>query len=393
MRSRHAWFLIGTFAFSLAALAQEQAKPPAVPAVEKPAATATETARPGTPVTATDATGTRGDVVLDSNGGYSTLDGGVILKPKSGFPWILGLSGSSSGGFAVVNSARDKQLFRIQDNGDVELHGNDNALSIWATHAGNPLTIKESGSQGLSSGGFHVSIDGPGMMLLGGLQMGFGGTSMINGIVAGQPLNLNLWADRDVVIGGTSAHNSGLKVDSDGISYYRGRVGIGTTTPGSNYKLDVNGNANFTGTITGGNFQALYQDVAEWVPSVEDLTPGTVVVLDPEAGNGVMKSNHAYDTTVAGVVSAQPGIILGKGGASQEQIATTGRVRVRVDATAGAIRVGDLLVTSDKPGMAMKSEPIDVNGAKIHRPGTIVGKALQNLPAGEGEILVLLSLQ
>jgi hypothetical protein len=96
---------------------------------------------------------------------------------------------------------------------------------------------------------------------------------------------------------------------------------------------------------------------------------------------------------VAGVVSAQPGIILGKGGAEKEQIATTGRVRVRVDATAAPIRIGDLLVTSDKPGMAMKSLPIEMGGAALHRPGTIVGKALEPLPKGEGEILVLLSLQ
>jgi hypothetical protein len=73
-------------------------------------------------------------------------------------------------------------------------------------------------------------------------------------------------------------------------------------------------------------------------------------------------------------------------------IATTGRVRVKVDA-GRPIRVGDLLVSSDKPGMAMKSEPIDVGGVRIHRPGTIIGKALEPLASGQGEILVLLSLQ
>ena len=41
----------------------------------------------------------------------------------------------------------------------------------------------------------------------------------------------------------------------------------------------------------------------------------------------------------------------------------------------------------------MKLQPIDVGGAKIHRPGTVVGKALQALSSGRGEILVLLSLQ
>ncbi|MEA2491579.1 MAG: hypothetical protein QOH21_3371 [Acidobacteriota bacterium] len=177
-----------------------------------------------------------------------------------------------------------------------------------------------------------------------------------------------------------------------------GDVGIGTTAPTA--KLDVNGNlkvsgnVNVTGTITGASvIGAVYQDLAEWVPATEDMLPGTVVVLDPAVSNQVMPSHRAYDLTVAGVVSAQPGLILGVGSATKEQIATTGRVKVKVDATRGAIAIGDILVTSDKPGMAMKSQPIDVAGIAIHRPGTVVGKALEPLANSEGEILVLLSLQ
>jgi hypothetical protein len=171
-----------------------------------------------------------------------------------------------------------------------------------------------------------------------------------------------------------------------------GNVGIGLA-PGSNYRFEVAGNAHFSGTVTGGNIAAKYQDVAEWVPSATNMTAGTVVVLDPSVSNHVMPSSRPYDTSVAGVVSAQPGLILGEESASSEMIATTGRVKVRVDATRGPIRIGDLLVTGAKPGMAMKSEMIDVAGVQIHRPGTIVGKALEALDGGEGEILVLLSLQ
>jgi hypothetical protein len=74
-------------------------------------------------------------------------------------------------------------------------------------------------------------------------------------------------------------------------------------------------------------------------------------------------------------------------------VATTGRVRVKVDATSAPIRVGDLLVTSDKEGSAMRSQPLDLGGTPIHRPGTLIGKALEPLAKGVGEILVLLSLQ
>ncbi|MEK6287873.1 MAG: hypothetical protein AABO57_19310 [Acidobacteriota bacterium] len=58
-----------------------------------------------------------------------------------------------------------------------------------------------------------------------------------------------------------------------------------------------------------------------------------------------------------------------------------------------AIRVGDLLVTGDKEGVAMRSQPLDLGGTAIHRPGTLIGKALELLDKGGGEILVLLSLQ
>jgi hypothetical protein len=153
------------------------------------------------------------------------------------------------------------------------------------------------------------------------------------------------------------------------------------------------GNAHFEGNVTGTSIRANYQDVAEWVPSATDLDPGTVVVLSRDRSNAVSPATSSYDSTVAGVVSAQPGVILGEGGADKEMVATTGRVRVKVDATRGPIAIGDLLVTSDRRGYAMRSEPLDLGGVAIHRPGTIIGKALEALPGGEGEILVLLSLQ
>jgi predicted heme/steroid binding protein len=168
-----------------------------------------------------------------------------------------------------------------------------------------------------------------------------------------------------------------------------GSTGLVTIAgPGTGTRLRVNGDIDVVG-----NINAKYQDMAEWVPAAEMLPAGTVVVLDPSVSNQVMSSTAAYATTVAGVVSDHPGIILGERGASKVQVATTGRVKVKVDATKGAVHIGDLLVTSDQPGTAMKSQPIDVGGMKIHRPGTLIGKALEPLAGGQGEILVLLSLQ
>jgi hypothetical protein len=153
-------------------------------------------------------------------------------------------------------------------------------------------------------------------------------------------------------------------------------------------RLDSSGNVTVAGTIA-----ATYQDMAEWVESSQELAAGTVVVLDQTKSNHVVASSLAYDTRVAGVISSQPGITLGEKGTSKVLVATTGRVKVKVDATGAPIRIGDLLVTSDTEGVAKRSEPLIIGGVQIHRPGTLIGKALEPLSTGTGEILVLLSLQ
>lgn len=72
-------------------------------------------------------------------------------------------------------------------------------------------------------------------------------------------------------------------------------------------------------------------------------------------------------------------------------VATTGRVTV--EATRAPVRFSDLLVTSDVEGVAMKSVPVGLGGASVHRPGTIIGEALEPLAVGAGEILVPLGMQ
>lgn len=172
--------------------------------------------------------------------------------------------------------------------------------------------------------------------------------------------------------------------------------GSTSTISAANVTAGTFGAGNYTfpnNVIVNGNIAAKYQDLAEWVPSVEQIAAGTVVVLDATKDNHVISSTQPYDTRVAGVISEQPGIALGEGGDNKSLVATTGRVLVKVDASRAPIHIGDLLVTSDIPGVAMKSEPVSLGGVQIHRPGTIVGKALQSLEKGSGKILVLLSLQ
>jgi hypothetical protein len=62
---------------------------------------------------------------------------------------------------------------------------------------------------------------------------------------------------------------------------------------------------------------------------------------------------------------------------------------VKVDASKGPIHIGDLLVTSDIPGVAMKSEAVNLGGVQFHRPGTLIGKALEPLEKGRARFGVV----
>jgi hypothetical protein len=235
------------------------------------------------------------------------------------------------------------------------------------------------------------------MTLLPNGNVGFGTTAPVGQFVVSNAGNsgLEFFANVGTYLQSYNRNTSAFEA----MSYYAsshalmgGNVGIGTTTPSA--KLDVNGDLNVTGNaMISGNIAAKYQDVAEWVQARQPMAPGTVVSLDSTRSNAVTPSRRAYDSLIAGVVSAQPGVILGEGGGGKVMVATSGRVMVKVDASKYPIRIGDLLVASNRPGVAMRSRPIRVGGKLIHRPGTIIGKALEALPNGAREILVLVSLQ
>jgi hypothetical protein len=162
----------------------------------------------------------------------------------------------------------------------------------------------------------------------------------------------------------------------------------------SKFLVTNTGDVQVAGNMTvNGNIGAKYQDVAEWVETSSPLEAGTVVIIDPTQPNRVLPAPKAYDTRVAGAVSRQPGVLLGERSDTKTMVAQSGRVRVKADAKYGAIRIGDLLVTSPTPGYAMRSRPVQFGPQALHRPGTLLGKALEALPNGKGEILVLLTLQ
>lgn len=315
----------------------------------------------------------RFDVVgrLRSRAADATLTAGMWLNDSpsasgSADQAFIGRSPTSTTGFWNATG----WVLNVHDNGNVGIGTSAPLTKIHASSASPsaPSVIASTDSSGNS---------GSGVALWSGWSGGGAPNTPALIWTAGRDLRLG---------GGITDLGTGwgfsetMRITSDG------KVGIGIDTPTK--KLHVAGDIQVDG-----NINAKYQDVAEWVPSVEKLSPGTVVVLDRSQSNHVISSTARYDTRVAGVISEQPGIALGERGEGKVLVATTGRVRMKVDATRAPIQIGDLLVTSDIPGVAMKSEAVNLSGVELHRPGTIVGKALEPLAKGKGEILVLLSLQ
>jgi len=207
----------------------------------------------------------------------------------------------------------------------------------------------------------------------------------------------------NVYIGGT-----GFGGDQATLAFFagaNGNVGLGTALPGA--KLEVNGSilltkgspasitfadgttqtTAFTGVVSGG-------DYAESVDVTGDRAgyePGDVLVIDPKSPGRFLKSGEPYSTSVTGIYSTKPGTVGRRQAtprtAEEVPMALMGIVPTHVTAENGAIRPGDLLVTSSKVGYAMKGTD------RNKMLGAVIGKSLGSLDADKGIVEVLVTLQ
>lgn len=138
-------------------------------------------------------------------------------------------------------------------------------------------------------------------------------------------------------------------------------------------------------------------DFAESVSVVNDKSdyqPGDVIAIDTNGTRRFTKVGKAYSTLVAGIYSTKPGILasphqIDDSRVASEEIplAVVGIVPCKVTNENGAIKAGDLLVSSSREGYAMKgTDSKRMNGA-------VIGKALQDMKGSTGVIEVLVSLQ
>jgi hypothetical protein len=141
------------------------------------------------------------------------------------------------------------------------------------------------------------------------------------------------------------------------------------TTGGNTIAGNITGRWTLTGTSPNeSRLQATYSaDLAEYYEGDKDYPVGTVLVFGGE--KEVTISTKKVDTRIAGVVSNTAAFVMYDACPGfKNLVALQGRVPCRV---VGKICKGDLLVTSNIPGVA-------ISGEGIAGVGTIVGKAIEN---------------
>ena len=126
-------------------------------------------------------------------------------------------------------------------------------------------------------------------------------------------------------------------------------------------------------------------DLAEYIRVSEIIEPGDLVEAHPDRPHVYRKTQEAYSVRVAGVSSLRPGMALAQRAfqGTPALLALAGRVPVKATTENGPIRPGDLLVSSSRPGYAMRCADLTLC------EGAIFGKALDVLEIAEGLISVL----
>ena len=298
----------------------------------------------------------------------------------------------------VVRTAGDIMTgaLTIQNNltvtGKVSVTGNlsvTNILEIGDT----PLTGNTGGNRDWMQKGIKINWDSDSLFI--GLKDE--GTNRKDAVIA--------WGDDpqddlrfiNVLAGGDVQGKELMRIKPSGNVFINGTLVTEQThtikigVPSSTYENDgIRGEPNLwldaAGTVfIKSGFQSRGLDVAERFKVLGHGEIGSVMVMD-EQEKAIKLCERAYDPCVVGIISGEPAFILGLE-TEHQPIALCGRVPCNVDADIAPIKVGDLLTTSPTKGYAQKALEIE------KATGTIIGKALESLSQGKGQITGLVILQ
>jgi hypothetical protein len=257
---------------------------------------------------------------------------------------VVGTNAASASGAGI--SATDTFKVSAGNGGDTT------GLGTSTAGFGADITLN-SGAGGSATNALSNSNGGHGGDIT--LQGGAGGTGQGSGSNGRQGYVLLQATGGNVGIG-TATPSEKLDVQGGNINvsgiYKVGGVGgvtSGTCTTGQHLQiLKVTG-----GIVTSSNGCQTGADYAENYVSTQALAAGEVVAVDSLNADQVVRSTVAGQNDLVGVVSTQPGDVIG--GPDGYPIALSGRVPVKVNLEGGSILPGDKLTSSSVPGVAKKA--------------------------------------
>src|SRR3989339_845002 len=247
-----------------------------------------------------------------------------------------------------------------------------NDLTVWEnSDIGNDLFVRNAivvGSGGINSGG---------------------ALSIASNISSGNLFNISSSTNSSIFT--ISSNGSvGINTSTIGGSSYKLLIDAGSSSNGA---IGVNGFIRATSYITG----TTTLDLAETYPINMQCTAngtcpvdGDVVCIDPTVVAGVKKCSISEVNQMIGIVSANPGFLLGGGNFSDPsqnlgtvKVALAGRVPVKVSLVNGVINAGDKLTLSNINGVA----------AKAIGEVPVIGIAMENYSDnGTGSVLAFVHL-
>jgi hypothetical protein len=283
---------------------------------------------------------------------WSPLGSGVEGTGINGATGVKGTSTYGTGVYGVAGSPSGLSAYTT------------GSLGVWGDSNSGPGVV------GTTSKGTGVYGESSGADLLGYWHAGVYGT-----------------ADNGTGVEGNSSTGTGVRGTTDTGNFFVGCRWEGLISTCNNYYR-----VSYTGTVhANGGYVTGGADVAEFISTRGEPQPGDVVEIDPDHVGQFRLASTPNSTSVAGVISTNPGASLGAidpAGTENTgpRLALAGRVPVKVSAENGAIRPGDLLVASSMPGHAMRAP---ANPA----PGTVIGKSLGQLDDGAGVVEMLVMLR
>lgn len=309
--------------------------------------------------------GNAGEFMVDNTQGTSAAIKGTVNSIFANFG-TAGIYGRSegTGGYAGLFYSSNAA-------------GNGPALLALTEGAGNGITANAGGN----GDGVESTCDGTGNAIYGWIP-NFGSGR------AGRFSNFNAANGNPTLHVSTNGTGSAIFVNHTGAS---GNLAQFQSAGVNVARINKAGKGFFNdGTQNSGADLAEAFDVME---DVAEYEPGDVLSIAEDKDRTVEKSSGAYSALVLGVYATKPGVLLTEEGIDSElkdkvPMGVVGVIPTKVCLEGGAIKRGDLLVTSSQRGVAMKA---DVSKVKT---GQVIGKALQNYSGNEvGKINVFVNIK